>query len=96
MQITVIGPNLLDQSKGSMHVHRAGCADLKRGQYRHMAAHEQWTEEHNTVRSVVESVYGPEAGSFYAEAGLEDDPKAWESYVGEFWFAPCTDSLPVE
>jgi acyl-CoA-binding protein len=30
MNVTVIGPNLRDQSKGDFHVHRAGCADIAR------------------------------------------------------------------
>jgi hypothetical protein len=28
MQVTICGPNLRDQSKGSFHVHAADCADL--------------------------------------------------------------------
>lgn len=31
--VTILGPNLRDQSKGSFHVHRAGCADLHKRQY---------------------------------------------------------------
>jgi hypothetical protein len=34
VKLTIVGPNLLDQSKGDFHVHAAGCADLSRGQYR--------------------------------------------------------------
>lgn len=35
MRVVIIGPNLPDQSKGSFHVHAAGCADIRRSpQYR--------------------------------------------------------------
>lgn len=30
MNVTIIGPNLKDQSKGEFHVHAAGCSDIAR------------------------------------------------------------------
>ena len=33
MRVTIVGPNLKDQSKGSFHVHKAGCRDLDKRMY---------------------------------------------------------------
>jgi hypothetical protein len=97
MKLTILGPNLPDQRKGTFHVHTADCADLKRGQYRMVSRYEKMTEEHNSQRSVVESIYGPAGGSFYEEQWGDDIPAdAWTHYEGEFWFAPCTKELPAE
>jgi hypothetical protein len=30
MTVRISGPNLRDQTKGSFHVHREGCADIKK------------------------------------------------------------------
>lgn len=80
--------------RGYFHVHAAGCRDLDRAPYRGASQYDRFEESHGTVRSVVDSFYGPSAGGFYEEAGL--DPKtAWEEYVHDFHFAPCLDSLPV-
>lgn len=97
MKLTILGPNLPDQSKGTFHVHTADCADLKRGQYRMVSRFERHTEEHNSQRSVVEWMYGPAGGSFYEETWGDDIPAdAWTHYQDEFWFAPCTKELPEE
>ncbi len=96
MKVTIIGPNLLDQSKGSFHVHATGCAHLNRGEYRRLGRDAGiYHEDHDTVRSVVDSVYGPESGGFYEEADL-DPETAWTDYVHDFHFAPCTKGLPTE
>jgi hypothetical protein len=97
MQLTIIGPNLADQSKGAFHVHAAGCAHLKRAEYRNLHRGDTGTyhEDHDTVRSVVDSVYGPSSGGFYEESEL-DPETAWEHYVDDFYFAPCTGALPSQ
>lgn len=86
MKLTIIGPNLADQSKGSFHVHAAGCADLKRGQYRNLYRGDTGTyhEDHDSIRSVVDSIYGPQSGGFY-----EESETTWADYVSDFYFAPC-------
>lgn len=90
--VTILGPNMGRPlcDKGDLHVHRTGCADIKR-QYGGVA---RYNEEHADKRSVVDSMYGPEAGSFYEEAGCENESTAWQQYEGEFWFAPCVSYLP--
>lgn len=94
MQLTIVGPNLIDQSKGTFHVHTKGCADLRKGQYRMLSRDAFSNEEHESVQSVVESFYGPDAGSFYEESFGDDIPEdAWKHYEGDFWFAPCTEEL---
>lgn len=83
-KLTIIGPNLPDQSKGGLHVHTADCKDLTRGQYRQVPVHEKCTEEHNSLRSIVES--------FYTDI-IDENNDTWGEYLNEFWFAPCVDAL---
>jgi hypothetical protein len=93
MQLTICGPNL-PGNMATFVVHRAGCRDLDRYPLNRAT---RSTEEHETVRSVVESFYGPEAGSFYEEHFGDDIPEnAWEDYADEFHFAPCVVGLPYE
>lgn len=98
MKLTIVGPNLPNNNHETMHVHVAGCGDLKRGIYKHMPKHEVHNEEHDSVRSLVEGWFGPEAGSFYGERWAEEDipADAWKHYESEFWFAPCVKGLPDE
>lgn len=81
--------------KAHIVVHKAGCRDLSR-----IHGGESYTEEHDSAQSVVESVYGPEAGSFYAESGIPEDEHAtaWKNhgYADDFHFAPCTSALPYD
>lgn len=100
MEIVVIGPNLRDQSKGSFHVHAAGCADIKRN-YRQEIAEgvidTPW--EAQDRMAVVASMYGLKAGGFYDER--PEDARALtlseflEGLMGEFHFAPCVNALPL-
>lgn len=90
MNLTIIGPNLLDQSKGAFHVHATGCAHLRRAEYRNLRGGDTgaFIEDHDSVRSVVDSIYGPASGSFYEDADLNPET-AWREYETDFWFAPC-------
>jgi hypothetical protein len=89
-------PSAQLQRLGYIHVHAAECVDLKRGALRARNEYDHCTEEHDSVQSVVESFYGPGAGSFYAEAGIPEEewPTAWEGYADDFHFAPCLSELP--
>jgi len=99
--LTILGPNLRRPlcDKGEIHIHAAGCADLKRGGYQHVHSSDQCDEEHDSIKSVVESFFGPAAGGFYEESGCYETPEqyaaAWKDYLGEFYFAPCVH-LPDE
>lgn len=79
-----------------MDVHAAGCHDLGKAKYRPLFITSQWTIDAATQKEVVEDVYGPDAGSFYEEYGLDPaDPTNWLHYRGEFHFYPCVN-LPEE
>lgn len=93
MHLTILGPNLPAEAPGYLVVHAVGCRDLSRGWARYV---DRCHEEHDTVRSLVEEWYGPDAGSFYEEAGYEDPETAWEHYVNEFHLMPCCAHLPYE
>jgi hypothetical protein len=90
-QVASWGPNGLN----GIHVHKPGCADTKRGRYRHPFVEEPWVIDVASVKELVEEHYGPQAGSFYEESGkAADDPEAWRDYVGEFQIFPCVGPLP--
>jgi hypothetical protein len=80
--VTVCGPNLPDQSKGDMHVHAAGCADLKRGQLRQA---DKWTVEVDSVQAVVEAIYS----DMIAECDPDEPYGTWVDYEADLYFAPC-------
>jgi len=85
-EVTTVGP----LGDGSIHVHRTGCADLRKPKYRPYAADSMYDEQFATFKEVVESFYGPDAGSFYTDAGYDPaDPEVWREYSGEFKVFPC-------
>ena len=91
MKVASWGPNGLN----GIHIHKPGCADTKRGQYRGFLVEEPWVFEADSIKGIVEDHYGPQAGSFYEESGYAaDDPEAWRSYLGEFTIFPCVGTLP--
>lgn len=93
MKLTILGPNLPAEAPATFVVHKAGCRDLKRG-YATWA--DKSTEDHETLRALVESFYGPPAGSFYEEHWGDDIPEdPWLDYADEFHLMPCCESLPV-
>lgn len=83
MRVTICGPNLNDQSKGTFHVHAEGCADLKRGVRREPEYAYGWTIDAETQITVCDDVYPP--SDFECESG---------EYVSEFHFFPCCADLP--
>lgn len=85
--VTIIGPNLYDQSKGQFHVHAQGCSDITRDpkRYGYEQASPHMSTEAGSYADVAEYVYEDimaeaEPGSRYTEA---------DAYVDEFHFAPC-------
>lgn len=92
MKLTVVGP----MDHGGFDVHKTHCADLQQVKYRPYGL-QMYKEEHPDRRSVVESFYGPSAGSFYEEQWGDDIPEdAWTHYADEFYFYPCCQLLPRE
>jgi len=86
LTVVIIGPNLLDQTKGDFHVHRFGCADTHKAQYR---LHREDVNTPITVGSraeVVECVYP--ASDFDYDPETESD-----AYADGINFYPCTEGL---
>jgi len=83
MEVTIFGPSLPRemQEKGYLHVHASGCRDC--GKYRGENARTE------NVESAEELVLG-NFGEMMRESGCND----WTVWESEFYWAPCTMSLP--
>lgn len=88
MKVHIIGPNLLDQSKGSFHVHAEGCADVHRNAEYQLPDFASDREHTYDVTSRVDA-----AGQVYSDQIGEGSMTAADG-VNDLWFAPCTDALP--
>ena len=90
MKLVVPGPNLNDQTRGSFHVHAHGCADLKHygPGTKNGGAEINYTDVFD-VQSKLELV-----SVVYGDILTENDDIP-ESYLGDFWFAPCVQDLPL-
>lgn len=84
MRVTVLGPNLIDQSKGTFVVHAEGCADLSRGR-NHIEYVPNHTDDYPSRVAVCDDVYPPE--QFECTSG---------EYLSEFHFMPCLAHFPQE
>lgn len=84
MRVTLCGPNLRDQSKGTFHVHAADCTDLTRGARREPEYRNGWTIDADFRTDVAIEVYADHMD----ENG--DEPSA---YVSDFYFFPCCAAL---
>ena len=72
-RLTVIGPNLRDQSKGSFHVHDAGCMDIKRNpNYRNAG---KYTANWDSLEDVVTAIY---------EEIMWENDEDWPSCANDF------------
>lgn len=85
MNVTICGPNLNDQSKGTFHVHATGCVHLTIGARREPEYRNGWTFDADTRVSV--------AGHVYEDQIAESDEVA-EDYVPDFHFFDCCAGLP--
>jgi hypothetical protein len=102
MKLTIHGPNLYDQSKGSFHVHTAECRDNAREVRRNGSEH-PWTIEAASVADAVLAVYSDHLGEAERETewhranGQPDYPApSWRDYADDLHFAPCIKGLPEE
>lgn len=82
--VTIVGPNLRDQSKGTFHVHAAGCADLTRN--RNLRGEQTMTINASSLEGI--------AANVYEDIIAENDGNTGADYLGEFHFAPCV-TLPA-
>lgn len=89
MQVTIYGPNLADQAKGTFHVHAAECRDPAPRElgYGHQA--EGWTIEVPSRWGATLEVYS----DHIREAGDPSEAHL-RGYLDDLWFAPCCRELP--
>lgn len=85
MRVTICGPNLRDQSKGTFHVHAEGCADLARHASREPEYRNGWTVDAESRKDIVTAIYDP--SDFQYDADTE-----WRDYDDMYLF-PCCGSL---
>jgi hypothetical protein len=85
MRVYIHGPNLYHQELGQFHVHAEGCNDNgKYGPGRYWGGDQfESAIEVNSKEDVVEYIYGD-----FENYDPTDD-------INDFYFAPCTWSLPV-
>lgn len=85
-KVTVIGPNLRDQSKGQFIVHAAGCADIARLARREPEVRNAWTISAASLEEIAEEVYADI---------IEETGETPAAYLSDFHFCPCI-TLPVQ
>jgi hypothetical protein len=85
MKLTIHGPNLNDQTKGTFHVHTARCRDNK-WEVTANGSEYPSTIDADTVEDVVEYIYS----DHIAEGSMKLDASA----IADFHFAPCVKNLP--
>lgn len=87
MKVAICGPNLIDQSRGSFHVHAAGCKDLEKQMYLDglWGTDDPWEME---VESRLEV-----AAEVYVDIIAESDAETAETLLYDFHFAPCCKGL---
>lgn len=83
-KVIIVGPNLIDQSKGQFVVHREGCADLKRGVGR---AFHQIDLDH--AMPIEAKTYEDVAEFIYSDHMDENEDLTLEACVADFHFLPC-------
>lgn len=87
MKLTIHGPNLIDQSKGTFHVHTADCRDNKR-EVRLNGSVGPITHEFTSAYDVAEFIYADHIAE--GSTRLDDD------LLLDFHFAPCCKQLPTK
>jgi hypothetical protein len=88
VSVVCIGPNLPDQSKGSFHVHAAGCADVTRSpdyRSREFASDKTNSITIETLTDLVEYVY--------ADQLAEDEESSASDYASDFYLFPCVRGI---
>lgn len=81
-QLTILGPNLADQSKGDFHVHASGCRDIAR--YPGRVQRDAMVATFGRRIDVVTTVYPPSDFDYDDSVPTEVAP-----YAGSFYFLPC-------
>lgn len=81
MRVTVCGPNLRDQSKGTFHVHHETCGDLRSRLRQEPEYGNGWTIDVDTREEIVRAIYS----DHMAEA---EQPARWQDY-DDLYIFPC-------
>lgn len=91
MNVTIYGPNLRDQTRGTFHVHAAGCAHGKHyGPGTKFGGDDAGLPlEADSATAVVEFIYADQL----AEHDGDVKPADW---LDDFHFAPCARALPTD
>lgn len=93
MKVAICGPNLCTRGE-TMHVHAAGCADLKHyGPGRkHGGDDRGWVVDVTSALDVSKAVY---ADMVYGDQGLkgEEADEVFLDYLTDFRFFPCARGL---
>lgn len=82
---------------GDLTVHRPGCRDIERqcGIGAGFQSGHWWDESGiRDFHDIVLAIYGPNAGSFFAECG--DTMLDWEQHGGSINVAPCVGALSYD
>lgn len=85
--------HVLCMPDGTIHLHAAECGDLRKRIYTGNPDLEYDLEnptELRDLRDAIDTVYGPGAGSFYAEQGLPDET-GWEDFSSVAKQFACLD-----
>jgi len=88
MDITILGPNLPDQSEGSYHVHAAGCANVKPSKYSAVIIRNAPVFAAASKAEAVEWAYEDFLPGGCAE-GESEVPYTVADLIGDFKFFPC-------
>lgn len=87
--VTIIGPNLPDQSKGDFHVHAQGCRDIRRS----YGGCSKYDLEVEAAIDVAEFIYEDHLHDEGIEPESEEAIAYFDMCIGEFYFLPCTGNL---
>lgn len=91
MSVHALGPNLPRHlaDQGTIHVHRTGCADVKRYPY-YEDTRGGWKFEATTIAEVIEEIYP--SGDFDYDPDVEAE---YQAYRGDVKVFPCV-KLPEQ
>ena len=86
MKVTVLGPNGINDA--SFHVHKAGCADIKKPKYRWALSDGTWGFDASSKQEIVEVLWSDFIGTGET---LHDDgtPTSWLDYQHDTRIFPC-------
>lgn len=90
-QVQVIGPNL--GGDFVFHVHKAGCADLKKAKYRHADGSGDGPVALASKQAVVEYIYD---GQIFSDNAGDPVWGKWDAYEPDFEWFPCLGDFPDE